>query len=306
MRKTRALVLLSGGLDSILAVKLLMEQGIKVEGLSFKSCFFGTEKAKIAADKLGIKLRTLDFSKEHLKMLKNPEYGYGRNMNPCVDCHLLMLRFAKNIMRKENFDFVATGEVLGQRPMSQNRKALEIIEKESSLSGELLRPLSARLLKPTEIEKKGLVDREKLLAINGRSRKKQFELAKKWKIKEYSAPAGGCLLTDPEFSKRLEELLEEHPKASENDFELLKLGRHFWFNKAKIVIGRNHQENLEIKRLKKEKDILIEIENFMGPTTLIRGYRKKIPEETIEEAKKFTKFYSAKARNRKQINFRLF
>jgi len=297
----------------MLAAKILMEQGIKVKGVTFKSCFFGPAEAKAAAENLGIELKVVDFSKEHLKMTKNPKHGYGKNMNPCIDCHLLMLKRAKGIMEKERFDFVATGEVLGERPMSQNRQSLKLIEKECGLSGYLLRSLSAKLLEPTEVEKKGLVDREKLLDIRGRSRKRQIELAKKWKINRYPSPAGGCLLTDPDFSKRLKELLDKHSEIGRNDIELLKLGRHFWLvptragaETIKIVVGRNHQENLEIKRIRQKDDILIELKDLAGPTTLIRSYSGKISKKAVEKAKELTKFYSTKARNKKQVEFELF
>ncbi len=314
MKQLKALILFSGGLDSILAAKLLMEQGIKVEGIVFKSYFFNAEQAKRAAKEIGIKLRIVDFSKEHLKMVKRPKYGYGRNMNPCIDCHLLMLKMAKEVMRKEKFDFIATGEVLGERPMSQNKQALGLTEKESGLSGYLLRPLSAKLLKPSKIEKKGLVDREKLLDIRGRSRKRQLELAKKWKLKEYPTPAGGCLLTDPEFSNRLEKLLEIFPEANGDDTELLKFGRHFWQDKVKIVVGREHKENLAIQKMKQKGDILLELKDLTGPTTLIRAYSGKISKAAFEskskaafeKAKELTKFYSTKARNKKQVEYYVF
>jgi len=316
MRKVRALILFSGGLDSILAAKILMEQGVECEGLCFKSCFFDGKQAKKAAKQLGIKLRIVDFSKEHLKIVKCPKYGDGRNMNPCIDCHLLMLKFAKKIAQKENFDFTATGEVLGERPMSQNKGVMELIKKKSGIDGTLLRPLSAKLLEPTEVEKKRLINREELLDIKGRSRKKQMELAKRWNIREYPTPAGGCLLTDPEFSKRLKELLYRYPKATESDIELLKFGRHFWFSsprsgrsKIKIIVGRNHEENLKIKKLRRKEDVLIELKDLTGPTTLVLTYSKdlmvlsRIPNSAIEHAKELTKFYSTKARNKKQIEY---
>jgi tRNA-specific 2-thiouridylase len=305
MKKLRAIVLFSGGLDSILAAKILMEQGIEVIPVFFKSYFFGPEIAQKSAKENGLKLKVIDFSKEHLKIVKKPNFGYGSSMNPCLDCHILMLKKAKELMKKKKFDFVATGEVLGERPMSQNKKALELVEKKSSLSGYLLRPLSAKLLKETIPEKKGLIDREKLLDIQGRSRRRQIELAKEFKIKFYPTPAGGCLLTDPEFGKRLKELLKNYPKFDGNDVELLKLGRHFWEGKTKIVVGRNHQENLKIKRLAQKKDILIEMKNYPGPTTLIRSYGGKISKEILEKAKNLTKFYSKKARDKKDVEFKI-
>lgn len=288
MKRAKALVLYSGGLDSILATKLLQKQGIKVTTLSFKSYFFNSGPAR----------KVIDFSEEHLKMVKKPKYGYGKNMNPCVDCHILMLKKAKEIMLKEKFDFVATGEVLWERPMSQNPKALRIVEEESSLKGYLLRPLSARVLPETIPEKMGWLDRQKLLYISGRSRKKQLELVKKWKIKRYSTPAGGCLLTDPGFSKRLKELFKKYSKCDGNDIELLKVGRHFWEGEVKIIVGRNKEENKKIKKLARAGDILIEMKSYPGPLTLIRNYypRKKVPKKVIKKAQNLTKYYSTKAR----------
>jgi len=304
MRQNKTLLLLSGGLDSILAAKVLKSQGIKVTALSFKSYFFNVGAAQKAAKNLKIPLKIVDFSKEHLKMVKSPKYGYGKSMNPCIDCHSLMLKKAKEIMKKEKFDFVATGEVLGERPMSQNPKALKIVENQSSLKGYLLRPLSAKLLEPTIPEKKGLVDRDKLLDISGRSRRKQISLAKEWKIKHYPTPAGGCLLTDPGFSKRLKELFDKYLNCDGNDIGLLKLGRHFWERKVKIIVGRNKKENKTIKKLAKKGDILIEMKNYPGPLTLIRAYsKKKIPQKIIKKAKNLTQYYSTKARNKKDIKF---
>ncbi len=304
MRKIKALVLFSGGLDSILAAKILMEQEIKLKGITFKSYFFNVEQAKKAAKQIKLPLKIIDFSKEHLKTVKNPRHGYGKAMNPCIDCHILMLKTAKMIMKKEKFDFIITGDVLGERPMSQNKQALELIEKESSLTGYLLRPLSAKLLKPTIPEKLGWVNREKLLDIFGRSRKKQIALAKKYKIKEYPTPAGGCLLTDLEFAKRLRELLKIYPKCTGNDIELLRLGRHFLENRTKIIVGRNEQEDKIIKRLAKRQDVLIEMKNYPGPLTLIRSYeRGKISKNIIKKAQKLTQYYSTKARHKKDIEF---
>lgn len=305
MKKVKCLVLLSGGLDSILAVKVLQNQGIKVTGLSFKSCFFGAKPAQQAAKALKIPLMVVDFSKEHLVMVKNPKHGYGKSMNPCIDCHTLMLKKAKDIMKKKKFDFVATGEVLGERPMSQNRQSLELIEKEALLSGYLLRPLSAKLLEPTVPEQKRLLDRKKLLDITGRSRKRQIELAKLWRIKEYPTPAGGCLLTDPIFGGKLKELLRVCPKCAEKDITLLKYGRHFWSGGTKIVVGRNERENKEIKKLVGRGDILIEMKDYPGPSTVVKNYsQKSMFPAAIDKAKELTKYYSAKARGlTNSINF---
>ena len=307
MKKTKALVLLSGGLDSILAVKILEAQGVKIKGLGFKSYFFNEKLAKKAAKELNIPIKIIDLSKEHLNLVKKPKYGYGKGMNPCIDCHILMLKKAKNIMLKEKFDLVATGEVLGERPMSQNLKSLKLIEKKSGLKGYLLRPLSAKLLEPTIPEKKGLIERKKLLDISGRSRKRQLKLAKKFKIKSYPSPAGGCLLTDLEFSKKLKDLFEKYPRCQGNDIELLKLGRHFWQDKVKIIVGRNEEENKKIRKLAKRADVLIEMENYPGPLTLVRSYSKrKISSRILEKARFLTKYYSTKSRQKKDVKFKIF
>ena len=293
--KTNALVLLSGGLDSILVIKLLQEQDIEVTGISFVSYFFNADLAKKAAKQLKVELKIIDFSDEHLAMVKDPRYGYGKAINPCIDCHLLMSRKAKEVMKKEKFDFVATGEVLGERPMSQNKQALELIERESGLEGYLLRPLSAQLLEPTIPEKQGLVDRDKLLDISGRSRKKQMALAKKYKIKEYPTPAGGCLLTDLHFGQKFKELLKHWPDAQGNDVQLLKLGRHFWLEDNLIIVGRNQEENRQIKKSSQKGDILIEPKEFPGPTILIRS-KKKISKESLIKAKELMIRYSKRSR----------
>ena len=306
MKKTKALVLLSGGLDSILAVKILEAQGVKIKGLGFKSYFFNEKLAKKAARALNIPIKIIDLSKEHLNLVKKPKYGYGKGMNPCIDCHILMLKKAKQIMLKEKFDLVATGEVLGERPMSQNLKSLKLIEKKSGLKGYLLRPLSAKLLEPTIPEKKGLIERKKLLDISGRSRKRQLKLAKKFKIKSYPSPAGGCLLTDLEFSKRLKDLFEKYPRCQGNDIELLKLGRHFWQNKVKIIVGRNEEENKKIRKLAKRGDVLVEMQNYPGPLTLVRSYSgKKIDPKVLEKARFLTKYYSTKSRQKKDVKFKI-
>ncbi|MFA7662828.1 MAG: tRNA 4-thiouridine(8) synthase ThiI [Patescibacteria group bacterium] len=295
----RCLFLLSGGLDSILGVKLLQLQNIEVDLLVFTSCFFSSQQAEMAAEELGLKLRIYDFSQEHLELVKNPSRGYGKNMNPCVDCHLLMLTKAREIMESENYDFVATGEVLGERPMSQNRNMLDLIEHRSGLVGKLLRPLSAKLLEPTILESEGKIDREKFESISGRGRERQFELAKKFKIKNYPTPAGGCVLTDQAFSQRLRELFAKNPQCDINDAELLKFGRHFWLGENKLVIGRDEGENEKIKSLKKDDDYLFELEKFFGPVGLLRG--SNIDSATIQQSAEMVAWYSTKARKEAEV-----
>lgn len=284
----------SGGLDSILAVKVLRQLNIEIKGVTFISYFFDSKIAEKGAKSLGLKLKIVDFSKEHLKIVEEPHFGYGSTMNPCIDCHILMLKKAKEIMDRGDWDFVATGEVLGERPMSQNKKALMLIEKEAGLKGRLLRPLSAKLLELTILEKKGLIDREKLLDIQGRSRKVQLTLAKQWDIKDFPAPAGGCLLTDPEFSQRLKKLFEMWPDCQGEDIELLKIGRVRWIENSLIVIGRDQEENKKIADLAKTNDVLIKLKDYPGPLTLIRG---KAPLNIIKKTAQVTAHYSTKARN---------
>lgn len=304
-KKVSALILFSGGLDSILAAEILKRQGINVKGVTFKSYFFDSEGAENIARKISIDLKVVDFSERHLEVVKDPEHGYGKNINPCIDCHMLMLKEAKKIMEEEDFDFVATGEVLGERPMSQNKESLKIVQEKSSLDGYLLRPLSAKLLEKTVPEQKGWVERSKLLDISGRSRKTQMELAEKFGIEEYPTPAGGCLLTDPDFEQRLRELLGVKSNPEGNDIELLKYGRHFLEKQTKIVVGREEEENKKIRSLAKEKDVIIEMKNYPGPTTLIRTYNEKVPDKDLEEAKRLTKYYSTKSRDKKDVEFKI-
>jgi len=278
MKKVKALVLLSGGLDSMLAARLLIEQGVEVAGITFVSNFFGATKARKAAEQLGVKLIEVDFSEEHLAMVKNPKYGYGKNLNPCIDCHALMLGRAKEIMEREKLDFIATGEALGQRPMSQNLQALATVAKISGVGDRLVRPLSAKLLAETAPEKDGLIDRNKLLDISGRSRKRQIELAAKYGLKDYPSPAGGCLLTDPGYSSKLKELFYAWPECQGSDTGLIKHGRVYWLTakinntaeKVLLIIGRNQADNEALQKLAKSGDIIIELVDEIGPTALIR------------------------------------
>lgn len=267
----KALALLSGGLDSMLAVKVVQQQGIEVVGIVFKSPFFGVENARKAAKALKIELIEADISSEIIEVLKAPAHGYGKYLNPCIDCHALMVKKAGSIMEKIGASFLVTGEVLGERPKSQNRQALKIVEEISGYAGFVLRPLSAKLLEPTEPEKKSWVNREKLLAISGRSRQAQFKLAESFGIKNYPTPAGGCLLTDPQFSERLKKLWKWRKELFVDDVALLKLGRHFFFKKSWLIVSRNERENELLKNLTKEGDFLIRGTLAPGPLGLLRG-----------------------------------
>ncbi|MFH1002252.1 MAG: tRNA 4-thiouridine(8) synthase ThiI [bacterium] len=269
--KIKAVALFSGGLDSILALKLIQEQGIEVKGVNFKTPFFGLDEAYVIAKDLDINLEIIDITEELLKILKKPKYGFGKNMNPCIDCHALMFKKAGEYMNKIGASFILSGEVLGERPMSQNRNSLSIIERESGLEGKILRPLSALLLTETIPEKGGLVDRNKLLDISGRSRKRQMELATKMGIMDYPSPAGGCKLTEPAFSKRLRDLFTQKSFSLE-EVELLKLGRHFRLSRdIKLVVGRNKEENEQLQNFFQDGDFLFKAKNLKGPISLLRG-----------------------------------
>lgn len=269
---TKALGLFSGGLDSILAARLLMEQGIEVTGISFETPFFGSGRARDAAGQLGVPLIVVDITEPHLAVMKHPRHGFGSNMNPCIDCHTLMVSRACAVMKEKGFDFVFTGEVLNERPMSQNINSLRIVERQSGCEGYLLRPLSAKLLDETIPEKEGMVDRARLLDLHGRSRKPQMALAEKFGITSYLQPAGGCLLTDPGFSSRLKELRDREGIDDVRALHLLKVGRHFRLeNGKKVVVGRNETENAKIEDLSREGDVQLWPEAVPGPIVIIPG-----------------------------------
>lgn len=289
----KALGLLSGGLDSILAANLIKDQGIKVIALNFVTPFTIREKGKnyaeIFAKKFKIPLKVMKLEKEYIKLIRKPKYGYGKFLNPCIDCRIFMLKIAKKYAKKINASFIFTGEVLNERPMTQTRKALELIEREAGLKGKIVRPLSAKLLPPTEAEKRGIVKREKLLDISGRRRKKQIELAKKFNIKEFSSPSGGCLLTYKEFSEKLKDLFEHKKRITMRDVELLKVGRHFRFEDNKIIVGRNEKENKRLLELKSKTDYFFEVPGYGSPITLLQGPKNK---KAVEKAAALTARYS--------------
>lgn len=270
---TRALAMISGGLDSILAAKLIKDQGIEVIGICFKSYFFNEDNARRMCAQIGIKLEVVDFSVEHFKMVKSPKHGWGKNMNPCVDCHAMMMNYSGKLLEQFDADFIITGEVLNQRPMSQNKQALNMVKKESGFGDKILRPLCALNLEPTEMELSGLVDREKLLKISGRSRKPQMELAEKWGIKDYPSPAGGCRLTEPNYASRLKEVLTRQGDASPVEIELLRYGRHFLLpSGTKLIVSRTGEEGEIIKSLlTKEDDTVFLTASHVGAMGVIHG-----------------------------------
>ena len=275
--KVRALGLCSGGLDSTLAGVVLRDQGIDVEWITFETPFFSAAKARKASEKTGIPLTVKPIYSVYIKMLKDPPAGYGKQMNPCMDCHALMFKLAGEMMKQNHFDFLFSGEVLGQRPMSQTRSSLQYVEKHSGFKGYILRPLSAKNLPETIPEKERLVDRERLLDIAGRGRKRQIALAKQYGLTDYPAPAGGCLLTDVGYSRRLQDLFAHQDACTEEELHLLKYGRHFRLNpQTKLIVGRTEKDNENIlKYHNPQADTLIDVKDHPSPLALIPGGASK-------------------------------
>jgi tRNA U34 2-thiouridine synthase MnmA/TrmU len=292
--KVKALALLSGGLDSRLAVRLLQQQGVEVEAVNYITPFCTCTpksscrlEAKKASEEYGIKLKVFYLFEEFLEIVKHPKYGRGSGLNPCLDCRILMFKKAKAYMKDVGAKFIVTGEVLGERPMSQTLEAIKKIEKESGLEGYIVRPLSAHLFRESVPERNGWVDRSQFAGISGRSRKPQIELAEKLNLREYPCPAGGCLLTDADFSNRLAKLLDYQSNPNRNDIMLLKVGRHFWFQEkgcvfGRLIVGRNESENFRLQALAREGDWLLESASSLGPTAIIRANHPR--DEEVEKA----------------------
>lgn len=306
-KKVKAVILLSGGLDSTLAMRLAQEQGVEVHPINihhgFCNCNAGgkmdCKDANKVSKKTGAPLKIMNVAQEFLDVVKHPKHGYGAHMNPCIDCRIFMLKKAKKYMEEIGADFVITGEVLGQRPKSQYKAALKAIEKEAGLEGKVVRPLTAKNLEETEPEKLGLIQRDNLLDFKGRNRKPQMALAKELEITEYPAPAGGCLLADAGFSRRLKDLMKYKPDFTVKDAEKLKRGRHFRIGEIKIIVGRNQKENRFLNLLR-DGDTLFEAEDTVGPITLLEG---KLTEEAIQLAARITARYSD-AKNQEKVKVR--
>lgn len=280
-----ALALYSGGLDSTLACRLVMAQSIRVIAVKFISPFFGYDLPARAEDHIreveetyGISLKLVDVSPEYLRLLRAPAHGYGKNFNPCVDCKIFMLKRARAMMAEMGASFLITGEVVGQRPMSQRRDTLRVIERDSGCADLLVRPLCARNLSPTKPELAGLIDRERLLNFSGRSRTPQMQLAEEFGITDYPSPAGGCILTDPILSKRIEKYYRDNDTEKVADILLLMVGRQFRLpGGGWLALGRNHQDNLKITALRQPDDYILEPLDIPGPTALLR--HSSTPEE---------------------------
>lgn len=271
---TRAVALMSGGLDSVLAVKIILDQGVDVIGLSFAGGYCPVprgekSRAQRAGEQLGIEVVTLPIDQRFIDMVRAPRYGHGRNMNPCIDCHTMMVRRAWEWGESRGTALVLTGEVLGQRPMSQTKQGLMLVAKRSGVDGRLLRPLSAKLLEPTVPERAGLIDRERLLDIQGRTRRRQFGLAEQYGITEFGTPAGGCLLTDKGFARRLREAFD-HGETGIEMVELLRFGRHFRLpSGVRVVVGRDKGENEELLARVPEGAAVADGSDLPGPVALL-------------------------------------
>jgi tRNA U34 2-thiouridine synthase MnmA/TrmU len=300
----KALGLLSGGLDSTLTVKLILELGIDVEAINFVTPFCLCKKggcgAAEAAKTFNIPLKIVSAGTDYLRVVRNPKFGYGKNLNPCVDCRIFMLKKAKRYAQKIEAEFIFTGEVLGQRPMSQHRAALALIEREAGLEGKILRPLSAKLLPKTEVEEKGLVNQEALRDISGRSRKRQIEMTREFNITNYPCSAGGCLLTDREFANKLRDLFQHKKRVTVKEVNLLKVGRHFRLRRDKVIVGRNEAENKVLLQTKQKTDYYFEVPDCGSPTTILQGPKTR---RAVETAAGLTAFHSDKKCGQVQVNF---
>lgn len=298
-RKPHAVALFSGGLDSALAVLLLLKQDIEVTALTFMTSF-GCDLSDRsscghnpfpAAARYGFRVKLMNLGHDYIEMVRHPRYGYGKNMNPCVDCRIMMLSQAKSYMEMAGADFVVTGEVLGQRPFSQVKNKLVLTEREAGLQGLLLRPLSARLLPPTLPEERGWVRRSELFDIQGRSRKPQIELARQLGLEDYPNPASGCLLTDPGYSARLRDLFGHSEYIDLADLNLLRTGRQFRLSPGvKAIVGRHEADNVRIEAQIKPGDVILEVPDTGSPLTLLRG---QITEAELRLAAEITARYSA-------------
>ncbi len=295
MKDVKALGLFSGGLDSILACRTVAEQGITVIGLKFVTPFFDSyilecrEKYQAEMqDKYGLRVEVVDLSRDYLQLLHNPVHGFGKHFNPCIDCKIMMLRRARRLMAVYNASFLITGEVVGQRPMSQRRDTMRVIERDSDCTGLLLRPLSALLLPPTPMEELGLVDRDRLHRFAGRGRKAQMELAARFSLTDYPNPAGGCILTDPNLGTRIKALYNGDLRLvdggiSAEDVRLLLVGRQFQIEgRHWLIVGRNQEENKRIVSLQEKGDWLLSMENHPGPTALLRRAEDNVVTEDRE------------------------
>ncbi len=304
--KKKVVALLSGGLDSQLAIKMMQEQGFDVSAVAIKTPFCDFDcgrgcgfEIRERADDLDVNLKTVYLGDEYIEMLKHPKHGIGAGFNPCIDCRSMMFDAAKKHMEEIGAEFIISGEVLGQRPMSQHAPALKTIEKESDLVGKIVRPLSAALLPETDPEKNGIIKRENLGMIRGRTRRNQLDMAKKYGIENPPNAGGGCLLTEPHFGIKAKDLFSHTKNPTINDIDLLKIGRHFRLDEeTKFIVGRNKDENEMIKAIALPGDILLEAKDFVGPVSILRGSNAK---EHLKFASSITLRYSDAPNNEQAI-----
>ena len=305
-KKKKVVALLSGGLDSQLAIKMMQEQGFDVSAVAIKTPFCDFDcgrgcgfEIRERADDLNVNLKTVYLGDEYIEMLKHPKHGIGAGFNPCIDCRSMMFDAAKKHMEEIGAEFIISGEVLGQRPMSQHAPALRTIENESNLVGKIVRPLSAALLPETDPEKDGLIKRENLGMIRGRTRRNQLDMAKKYGIENPPNAGGGCLLTEPQFGIKAKDLFSHTKNPTINDIDLLKIGRHFRLDEqTKFIVGRNKDENEMIKAIALPGDILLEAKDFVGPVSILRGSNAK---EHLKFASSVTLRYSDAPNNKQAI-----
>ena len=287
----KAIALLSGGLDSTLAVKLMLEQGIEIVALNFKSPFCNCDgkdrdgckshAIKVAED-FEVEIKVVHKGLEYLEVVRHPKFGYGSGINPCVDCRIFSFQMAKDLMPSVGASFLVTGEVVGQRPMSQRKHPMFLIEKEAGLEGLIVRPLSAKLLPVTIPEKMGIVDREKLLGISGRSRKEQIRIARELEVEDYPCSSGGCLLTDQNFAKRLKDYFDHSERNIWSEMKLLQIGRHFRVSSdLKVIVGRDEDDNKKLVAFKGSGDTLFQPDEFSGPVALAKGELSEEDRELI-------------------------
>ena len=305
-KKKKVVALLSGGLDSQLAIKMMQEQGFDVSAVAIKTPFCDFDcgrgcgfEIRERADDLDVNLKTVYLGDEYIEMLKHPKHGIGAGFNPCIDCRSMMFDAAKKHMEEIGAEFIISGEVLGQRPMSQHAPALRTIENESDLVGKIVRPLSAALLPETDPEKDGLIKRENLGMIRGRTRRNQLDMAKKYGIENPPNAGGGCLLTEPQFGIKAKDLFSHTKNPTINDIDLLKIGRHFRLDEeTKFIVGRNKDENEMIKAIALPGDILLEAKDFVGPVSILRGSNAK---QHLKFASSVTLRYSDAPNNEQAI-----
>jgi tRNA-specific 2-thiouridylase len=298
-KRGHAIALFSGGLDSALAILLVLRQNIEVTAITFMThfgCDLGDRSSCGSdpfptAEKFDFNVKLMHLGQKFVNIVASPKFGRGKEMNVCIDCRILMLSEAKALMELVNADFIITGEVMGQRPFSQVKDKLRLTENEAGVKGKLLRPLSAKLLPPTEAELSGLIDREQLEGIKGRSRKRQIELARQFGLEDYPSPAGGCLLTDHGYSNRLRDLLAHTDRMTFDDLNLLKTGRHFRLDNAtKVIVGRNDSENRQLTGMIKDHYYRLELLDVSSPLTLLVG---NATEQNLRLAGAITARYSS-------------